>query len=181
MKNASAPEIAPAATAATEDYGAYGADYRFTRVEETTDAELRRLLACWNEIRGPRAMPTRSALNPFILRSSLRFVQLFEIIDGGRDFLFKVMGSGIVEQTGLHMTGKCISELESVAVRTRVSAALRRVVETRGPVRMTADHSALGHLAHKQAEAIWLPLGDEARVTHILSGVIFSNRVAAPA
>ena len=176
MKNASVPELAPATAPSAEDYGAYGADYRFSRVEETADAELRRLLACWNEIRGARAMPTRSALNPFILRSSLRFVQLFEIVNDGKDFRFKVMGSGIVEQTGLHLTGKCISELESVGVRTRVTAALRRVLETRGPVRLTADHSALGHLAHKQTEAIWLPLGDEARVTHILSGVIFSNR-----
>ena len=176
MKNA-APELAPS----VEDYGAYGADYRFTRVEETADAELRRLLACWNEIRGARAMPTRSALNPFILRSSLRFVQLFEIIEDGRDFRLKVMGSGIVEQTGLHLTGKCTSDLESVPLRMRMCAALRRVVETRGPVRQIADHAALGHLAHKQLEVIWLPLGDEAGVTHILSGVIFSNRPAAVA
>jgi len=180
MKSAG-PEFAAATAVSAEDYGTYGADYRFSAVEETIDGGLLRLIACWNEIRGARAMPTRAELNPFVLRASLRFTQLFDILDGGRDFRFRVFGSGIAEVSGLQVTGKCLSELEHDQMRTRIVASLCRVMETRAPARMTAEHCALEHLAHRQLETVWLPLGDDTGITQVLSGVIFRTPTSAAA
>jgi hypothetical protein len=177
MKSA-APDFAAAAMTA-RDYGTYGADYRFTPVEDTGDTGLKYLLACWNEMRCERDMPTRQEMSPRALGPALRFVQMFEVVDGGRDFRCRVFGSGLSEATGMQMTGRCMSEFEHARVRERMVAALRRVVETQAAVRMTAEVSGVAHLAHKRVETIWLPLGGREGVTHILSGCVFALRAAA--
>jgi hypothetical protein len=71
-----------------------------------------------------------------------------------------------------------VSELEDARVRERMVGAMRRVVQTQGPVRMTGDRAAMPHLAHRQVETIWLPLGGREGVTHILSGCVFPSRPA---
>lgn len=173
MKSA-APEIA----ASAERYGAYGAEYRFSAVEQSTDEAMRWLFACWNEMRGERDMPQRDELNPRALGPFLRNVQLFEVVDGGKDFRCRVYGTGLSEVTGLHMTGQCMSEFDNPRIRERVLGSLRRVVETGEPVRMTVERSALAHLPHKGVEAIWLPLGGREGITHVLSGCVFHTRPA---
>ena len=181
MKNAPTPDAhaTPSLERLVEDYGAFGSDYRFMPAEEMLDPGLRRLLDTWNQIRGERAMPTRPELNPFVLGGLLRSTQLFDIVDEGRDFRFRVMGSGITEQTGLNVTGKCVSQLDNEQLRGRIAAALWRVCETRAPVRLTARQSAVPHLQHKYIEAIYLPLGDGETATHVISGVVFGKRAAA--
>lgn len=175
MRNARAPE--PAQTATT-DYGTFGADYRFGPVEETVDAGLRQLCGRWNEVRAGRPMPRREELNPFALRGMLKFAQLFDVIDGGRDFRVRVMGSGLSDQSGLQLTGKYVSEFDNASLRTRIHTALWRVCETKEPVRLYAPHSALLQLAHRQIEVVCLPLGDETQVTQVIAGVIYSKRPA---
>ena len=170
MRNAHAPERQPAA-----DYGTYGADYRFGPIEEAVDTGLRQLCARWNELRGERMMPTRGELNPFALRGMLKFAQLFDVIDGGRDFRVRVMGSGLTEQSGLQLTGKCVSEFENASLRTRIHTALWRVCETKEPVRLDAPHSSLTHLAHRQLEAVCLPLGEDNSVTQVIAGVKYGK------
>jgi hypothetical protein len=174
MKNA-APE-STAAVMPAGDYGTYGAEYRFSAADDVRDPELHLVLACWQDMRRGRAMPTRDELNPRSLGAALRNVQMFEVIDGGDDFRCRVFGTGIAETTGLQITGRCLSEFEDTRLRTRMTAALRRVVQTRAPVRMFAERAAVGHLAHKRVETIWLPLGSGESVTHVLSGCVFPNR-----
>lgn len=174
MKSARAPE-----RSAPADYGTYGADYRFGPIEEAVDTGLRQLCVRWNEIRGERAMPTRSELNPFALRGMLKFAQLFDVIDGGRDFRVRVMGSGLTDQSGLQLTGKLVSEFDNASLRTRIHTALWRVCETKEPVRLSAPHSALLHLAHRQLEAVCLPLGEGDVVTQVISGVKYGQLPSA--
>jgi hypothetical protein len=173
MKSA-APDFAAAAM--TEDYGTYGAEYRFSAVEDTTDDIMRYVFAVWNELRGERDMPRREELSPRALGPALRYVQMFELVAGGSDFRCRVYGSGVAEQTGLQLTGQCLSEFENHRLRQRMTAALRRVVDTQTPVRMCVEHSALSHLAHKNVETIWLPMGGREGVTHVLSAVSFRTR-----
>jgi hypothetical protein len=177
MKSA-APDFAAAAMSA-EDYGAFGAEYRFAPVEEMSDPGLKYLYACWNELRGERDMPPREELSPRALGPMLRYVQMFEVIDGGRDFRCRVYGTGIAEVTGLQITGRCMSEFDNVRLRSRMTAALHRVFETHAPVRMFGEQSALAHIRHKQVDTLWLPLGGREGVTHILSGVAFPTAPAA--
>ena len=169
--NAHAPEQR---RTSAEEYGTFGADYRFAPIEETRDSGLRQLVKCWSDIRGDRAMPTRPEVNPFALRGLLRFTQMFDVIDAGRDFRYRVVGSGIFEQTGLQLTGKCVSELEE-PLRSRMLTALSAVVTGEVPVRLVSDRSAVRQIAYKRTEAVFLPLG-EAVTTHILSGVTFHGR-----
>jgi hypothetical protein len=139
------------------------------------------LLACWNELRCERDMPERAEVTPRSLGPSLRFVQMFEVIEGGADFRCRVFGTGLVEATGLQVTGRCLSQFEDVRLRDRMMGSLRRVVQTQGPVRMTCERSAMVHLAHRRVETIWLPLGGREGVTHILSGCVFPSHSATAA
>lgn len=170
--------VAPDTAVSAERYGAYGAEYRFSPVEQSTDEAMRWLFACWNEMRGERDMPQRDELNPRALGPFLRNVQLFEVVDGGKDFRCRVYGTGLYEVTGLHMTGQQISEFDNARIRERMLASLHRVLETGLPVRLTVERSALAHLPHKGVEAIWLPLGGREGITHVLSGCVFHTRPA---
>jgi hypothetical protein len=173
MKSA-APDYAAQAMAG--DYGTYGAEYRFSTVDETTDDVMRYVYAVWNELRGERDMPERGELSPRALGPALRYIQLFEVVEGGADFRCRVYGSAVAEQTGLQMTGQCLSGFENQRLKQRMTAAMRRVAETGTPVRMCMEHSALPHLAHKNIETIWLPMGGREGITHILSAVSFRTR-----
>ena len=173
MRNAHAPEHH-----SPDDYGTFGADYKFGPIMETIDPGLRQLCERWHALRGNRLMPSRAELKPLALRGLLKIAQLFDVIDCGRDFRFRVMGSVLAEQAQLQVTGKCISELENAQLRTRIHTALWRVCETREPIRLYAPHSAVGHLVHKPIEAVYLPLGDENGITQVLSAVTFHNRGA---
>jgi hypothetical protein len=67
----------------------------------------------------------------------LSSIQLLEVVEGGRDFRFRVVGSDFLKSLVNDVTGQCVSELTDPILRERTLAALRRVVETGKPVRAT--------------------------------------------
>ena len=57
-----------------------------------------------------RAMPAWSAIDPIELRQWLGDLHLLEVIDGGRDFRYRVHGTRIGRQHGNEMPGTLVSE-----------------------------------------------------------------------
>lgn len=136
------------------------------------------ILALWNDMRRGRAMPARADIAARDMKPYLRQVQLYEVIDGGRDFRIRLVGTDFTESMGYDPTGQCVSQLEDPFLRERTFAAARQVLETRGPLRTSASFRAVARVIYRRIEKIWLPLGDDTGITHILCQAIRVDRTA---
>jgi hypothetical protein len=65
------------------------------------------------------------------MKAYLRYVQLFEGINGGSDFRIRLLGSDFAQTMGYDPTGQLLSELRAPVVREATMVAVRRVVERR--------------------------------------------------
>lgn len=73
--------------------------------------ELREIKDYWDAKRGVRPMPRRADIDPFELRHHLPFLWLVDVLPGGEDFRFRLIGTAIAEQLGRDSTGKTLREV----------------------------------------------------------------------
>jgi hypothetical protein len=145
----------------------------FSQGETVEHSDLKALLALWNRKRGERRMPVRADFAPRDMRAYLRRIHLYDVLDGGRDFRIRLMGTSIAIGLGSDPTGKLVTEYPDAAAGHRIRLILQHVVSITRPVRVVADHLIPERLATMQTEALWLPLGEKA-VEHVLAASIIA-------
>jgi hypothetical protein len=94
------------------------------------DQRLRGLWEYWSSKRVGMALPGRAAISPLEMRAWLGNLLLMDVVDGGRDFRYRLHGTQLVQLFGADLTGKLVSAL---AVRDveRLLAEGRTVVASR--------------------------------------------------
>jgi hypothetical protein len=101
--------------------------------------ELREILDYWNRRCGMRDMPSRHDIDPLELRNHLPYLSLVDVLDGGRDFRFRLIGTGITARFGRDSTGKTVREIYATTapqVLPWVLDSMKSVVDTKQPVIM---------------------------------------------
>lgn len=68
------------------------------------------LLDYWNRKRAGRIGPRRADLDPAAIKAHLPHLVIVDVIDGGKDFRFRLVGTRVVEGLGHDNTGKRFSE-----------------------------------------------------------------------
>jgi hypothetical protein len=155
-------------------------DYKIFGLEEGPKIpSLEAIYAMWSDKRGDRIMPERRDISPRDMKPYLSLIQLYEVVEGGREFRIGVMGTGFAEMIGHDPTGSFVSQLPDPIIAERLAAALRRVVDSRAPVRTTSMLRTKARVTRKKAESILMPLGSGDIVTHVLRPVSLSE-VEAP-
>jgi len=137
--------------------------------ESAQHPDLRRLLSYWKRKAGARAMPERGELLPRDMKSYLRYLHMYDVIDGGADFRIRLFGTSLVLDFGFDPTGRLVSEFPDPDAGERLTTLLHRVTRSRAPVRFTAESALPVRCAHSGVEALWLPLGSEERIGSILA------------
>lgn len=139
--------------------------------DDLKQTSTRDAYAAWQDARAGRQMPSRAAMSPRVMRKFLSFVALVEVIDGGEDFRFRVVGDGIATQQKLPLAGKTTADvdrmvpgfgafLKGIYQRTLKQ---RDVQAYRGTYMRTADRHPFNY------ETLVLPLGDDGEtIDHIL-------------
>jgi hypothetical protein len=127
--------------------------------------------AAWQTARATRLMPSRADMSPRVMRKFLSFVALVEVLDGGEDFRFRVVGDGIATQQKLPLAGKNIADVDKMVpgfgqfLKGIYKRTLKRreALAYRGTYMRTADRHPFNY------ETLVLPLGDDGEtVDHIL-------------
>lgn len=140
-------------------------------LDELDNAIVRTGANYWRLIRGDRKIPARRDLHPREMRGILRHVVLLKVIDGGRDFEYRITGDAHVEAYGLNFNNMRLSAIE--AASPDFGKMMRGLYEH---VRVTADPFAVrGWVGREIADArfvyfesVFLPLGDDGEhVDHI--------------
>src|ERR1700685_3829802 len=75
------------------------------------DRVLGGILRYWLDIRGPRTMPARRDLEPRRIQRLLPYVQIINVVDHGKRFQHRLVGTKLVDMFGREFTNKYLDEL----------------------------------------------------------------------
>lgn len=126
----------------------------------------------WLQARGERKFPSRHELDIRNLGRALANMALIEVIDGGADFLIRLVGDEVRRAYPAKLNGRLISELFKELPKTVPlwRAAFRKVVETGEPLAMQIQvGSDIPEVRYSYAEAVCLPFGAADRVEYLVS------------
>jgi hypothetical protein len=108
-------------------------DIRLIKPNEITIKPLATGLRYWSSLRYANgSLPSRQDFDPVEVPSVLPYVELTEVIDGGRDFRFRLIGSHLVDVDDINPTGQLLSSFFKVAAYKEYQFSLYKHVIARG-------------------------------------------------
>lgn len=90
-------------------------------------------LAYWQGLRGDAPLPWREAIDPAAIRSLLPYTFLVDVVDRGRDFRYRLVGTDIVAHTPHDNTGLLLSEIDAQGTQSQLSALYAAVTADPSP------------------------------------------------
>jgi hypothetical protein len=132
----------------------------------------------WNEKRGTRAMPSRDDISPTqFIKPHLSHILLADVVDGGTDFRYRLVGTQLREFFYDEPSGRLMSEVIAPFGEETMRLTLetyRGVVERCAPVRLSGAGSFYGQ-DPKRFDALLAPLSDDGvAVDMILGSFVFT-------
>jgi hypothetical protein len=141
--------------------------------EALFDQRLLTLHAYWSAKRGQRAMPSRADLDPGDLKALLPHILLIDVVEGGADFRYRLVGTEIERHIGRTLTGRLISEVLSGEYLDYIRSLHRRAIAEAAPVysenNFNDGRSGFALIADfKRAYRLMLPLSRDGTVIDML-------------
>jgi len=156
--------------------GPGGVVFEFATTANLKAPALKTLFAYWLAKSAGRIGPSRDDINPTDIPAILPNIHMHDVLDGGRAFRARLIGTQIVAAIGDDQTNRIFTESENDLVGARVFAAMSAVVTHKRPIRGTARHAAAPRLDFLSAESVFLPLSsDGQKVNKLLACTIFSQ------
>jgi len=121
--------------------------------------ELQALLDYWLQKRGGRAMPARGDIDPAEIPRLLPDLGLVDVLHGGADFRFRLLGTRITELFHADFTGMTVGDIEVDHYRSFLESRYRRVVAERCPIYSETVFGAGGR-EHLRAWRLCVPLSN---------------------
>lgn len=142
---------------------------QLTTFDKIENPLLLKALALWKERKGARRFPTREDMTPRAMAAFLRNTALVQVIEGGREFQFRVVGDAITEVQGTSFQGLTLGEIdqklpgygELLRPVHELVVARAEPLAFRGHVRLSPKGRMFFH------ETVLLPLGSDV-VDHFL-------------
>ncbi|HTZ79822.1 MAG TPA: PAS domain-containing protein [Stellaceae bacterium] len=141
---------------------------------------LRFLREHWLELAADREMPLAHEIDAVNLRPALGFIILVDVVEGGRDFRYRLFGSALAAASGFDMTGRLLSDHRaSPHIPAFYLAAYRAVLRRREP--LFTEHGPSHVVRTKAWHRLVLPLADESgAISRLLVGNIPLSRSGTP-
>ena len=105
-------------------------------LKEIRGETLRAALTIWTDRRGARSVPKKGDMSPRDMRTFLRDVMLFDVLDSGRNFRCRVMGDGAVVAWGASFQRMNRTDMNSVqaGMGDVFARVLRACARRQGPI-----------------------------------------------
>jgi hypothetical protein len=137
---------------------------------------LKTLFAYWAAKCAGRFAPTREDIDPKDIPAILPNIHMHDVLDAGKAFRVRLLGTQIVAAVGEDQTQRTFTETDDDLLGARMFVVQRAVMEQRRPIRSTARHTAARHLDFLSAESLCMPLSqDGVSVDKLLACTIFSQ------
>lgn len=144
----------------------------FKPADKAAGEKTRAVFAIWQSLKGARLAPRREDVtlsHTRTLTSSLWFV---DVVDGGKDYRFRLGGEDIVHFLGGRYSGELLSKLPDNLFFQRVRKALSYCVEQRKPVSLGPVASVYPGKEHWEMEVAVLPLSDDGENVTCIMGTM---------
>ncbi len=133
----------------------------------------------WEAKRSGREMPSRADIGPAEMREHLGWICMLDVLDGGADFRYRLIGTMITEYFFWDATGKTVSEAfaaQPARLRDAVLGVCRCTVQARVPLRVYGNSGWAGR-GLEECEGLYLPLsGDGTNVDVLLHAFVFDQQ-----
>jgi len=148
--------------------------------EQLAHRPLRFLREHWSSLAAGQEMPLARDIDAVNLGPALGFIILVDVIEGGRDFRYRLFGSALAAASGFDMTGQLLSEHKaSPHVPGFYLAAYRAALRRREP--LFTEHGPSHVVRTKAWHRLVLPLADETgRISRFLVGTVPLSRGGTP-
>lgn len=137
-------------------------------------------ISYWRALRVGRRYPSRHDVTPRGLGALLRNTTLLRVVDGGRDYEYRIVGDAYVMAHGVSFQGKRWSETDKLSpvYHAMIKPTYDRVVRQAEPVAMRGwIERGGGTNEYIYSEYVFLPLGEaDIGVDHILIFAIYLPR-----
>ena len=147
------------------------------------NAITRTAAAYWRTLRGMRKLPARADLAPRDMRAILSNVVLLRVIDGGRDYEYRIAGETFVWAYNAQFRGLFLSDVEAVNPEHghRMRALYDHIRQTAEPLGVQGWIGRnLPQARFVYHETVLLPFGDDGlQVDHILIASFFVPNAGA--
>jgi hypothetical protein len=147
-------------------------EYEYCKAAEAP--EIQQLVAYWNACRGERFAPSRADINPAAIRRILPCLSMIDVIDGGHDFRFRLLGTRIVEGLGRDSTGRYFGDVYGgqPEVMQRMRERMQRVMRLKQPQYTRGKCYWQPDRGYKRFEDVNLPLSSDGRHVDIILGAL---------
>jgi hypothetical protein len=137
---------------------------------QPSDQSIRALLAYWMAKRGDRTVPLRQDIDPIALKDHLPSLFMLDVLDEGRDFRYRLVGTMIAAMSGRDVTGAKLRTLyeaypDALAEIARLFGPViseRRPVFARGTVFWRPERD------YRRFEAGYFPLSTGGETVDII-------------
>lgn len=139
------------------------------------DPKIKQALDYWNAVRGERFAPARGEIDPREAKAFLPHLQIFDILDGGRAFRPRLVGTAITRTLKEDPTGRVFDDSSPQKAARRTLRAIRWTLEHRKPLRTFATRTAVESQDFLSHETIFLPLSSDGQTIDMMAIVgVFS-------
>ena len=128
------------------------------------------LSACydyWLTLKENAPMPPRDGFKPRDLVEYLPLISLIDVIEGGADFRYRLVGTCIDEVIGHHYTGLLLSEIANKKSRATRRETYQRCVEEKRTV-YTAGSLSNYNKDYRFYQTLLMPFSDDGKSVNIL-------------
>ena len=99
-----------------------------------TDLRLEQAYLYWHDKAAGRPMPSRADIEPGELRSLLPHILLFDVIEGGKGFRYRLVGTEVERHIGQAVTGRLIDEVLSGDYLAHIRSLHLQAIAATAPV-----------------------------------------------
>jgi len=136
-----------------------------------TNSMVNEALSYWGRIGGDTRTPRREAFDPCHIPKLLPHVIFMDVIDGGQDFRFRVIGDVVRSFFFENYTGRRMRELPHIEPDGPLIRNFREAVRSGRPVRRPVEYVGPQTQFRKFDEVILPFSGPDNSVTHVLTVV----------
>lgn len=141
-------------------------------VDRLVSERLIGVYEAWKRTAAGRFAPKREEITPALLKSALAWIWMIDVIDGGRDFRFRIAGDRIIQFMGRRYAGHLLSEFAGQPFFDHMHGILKACTEQKRPLMAGPGRSKMPGREFQELEVVALPLSEDgANVTTIFGAM----------
>lgn len=148
-------------------------------VDRLVSENLIGVYEAWKRLTGERLAPKREEITPALLKSALPSIWMIDVVDGGRDYRFRLAGDRIIQFMGRRYAGHLLSEFDRQPFFDHMRAILKACTEQKRPLMAGPGRSKMAGREFSELEVVVLPLSEDGKNVTTIFGAM-EIRVVPP-